>query len=205
MRWLIWWNTWRRSRRFKAIGAGCQFLGDRIEIKGRIYAGKGCVFGNNLVLRTHKRGRIRFGDGVEVSDYALFNINSELLVGENTYIGPYVVLRDTNHVFQGTDVHWRLTPHITENISIGKNCFLGAGTYIMPGVSIGDGAVIAPRSIVNRNVGENEIWAGSPARMAAHRLDDTKNSKLRKQLELVKIFGVAGPSDEGDDNSGDEG
>jgi acetyltransferase-like isoleucine patch superfamily enzyme len=201
---LTWWSTWRLRRRFKEIGPGCQFLGRSIEIKGRLYAGQGCVFGNNLVLRTHKRGRIRFGAGVEVSDYALFNINSELNVGENTYIGPYTVLRDTNHVFQGTGVHWRLTPHITEPITIGRNCFLGAGTYIMPGVTIGDGAVIAPRSIVNRDIGENEIWAGSPARMAAHRLDPDKNSKLRKQLELVKIFGVTAPAGDSEEGPSDE-
>lgn len=189
------WRRWWIGRNFATLGPDCVFLGDRVEIKGRVEAGAGCVFGNNVVLRTHKRGRIALGAGVELADYTLLQINSELTVGDNTHIGPYVVLRDTNHVFQGTDIHWRITPHITEPIRIGANCYLGAGTYVMPGVDIGDGAVVAPRSIVNRDIGPAEVWAGSPARMVAHRTDPSRVSALRRQVDLIRMFGFTAQDD----------
>ncbi len=183
------WNAWRLRRKFAAVGPGCEFRGGHLEIKGRVELGAECVVRGNIVLRTHKAGKIVFGDHVEISDYTLFQINSSLLVGSNTFIGPYVVIRDTNHYFQGTDIHWRLTPHKTDPIVIEDNCFIGAGTYIMPGVTIGHGAVIAPRSIINRSIGANEVWAGAPASMVAHRLDPEKRSKLRRHQEMVAMYG----------------
>jgi acetyltransferase-like isoleucine patch superfamily enzyme len=197
------WRHWTLGRQFARLGRGCVFLGERVEIKGRVEAGSDCVFGNNLVLRTHKRGRITLGSGVELADYALLQINSELSIGDQSYIGPYVVLRDTNHVFQGTDIHWRVTPHITEPIRIGANCYLGAGTYVMPGVSIGDGAVVAPRSIVNRDIGPAEVWAGAPARLVAHRTDPTRTSALRRQVDLIRMFGFSAGDDDTGDATGD--
>lgn len=196
------WRRWWIGRRFAALGRGCAFAGERVEVKGRVEAGGGCVFGNNVVLRTHKKGRIRLGSGVELADYTLLQINSELEIGDHTYVGPYVVLRDTNHVFQGTDLHWRITPHITEPIRIGANCYLGAGVYVMPGVQIGDGAVVAPRSIVNRDIGPAEVWAGSPARMVAHRTDPSRTSALRRQVDLIRMFGFSA-GEGGDDETGD--
>ena len=147
-----WLNDFRKRRirrRFKQLGDACVFSGVNYDLKGRVEAGAGCLFGGNLVLRTHKGGHIRFGNNVEVSDYVLVQVNAGLDVGNDTYIGPYTVLRDTNHFFQGSDMHWRLMPHITEPIVVGKGCYIGPGCYIMPGVNIGDGAVIAPMSVVH--------------------------------------------------------
>lgn len=191
-----WWQQRREQkirRAFKALGSGCRFNGEGYELKGHVEAGKDCQFGGNLVLRTHKGGKIVFGDGVEVGDYVLVQVNAGLEVGANTCIGPYTVFRDTNHLFQGTDIHWRLTPHLTEPIRVGKNCFIGAGCYIMPGVHIGDGAVIAPMSVVHKNVPELEVWSGSPASRIAHRTDPSLRSSLKKSAEIAALFGFEAP------------
>lgn len=187
-----WLNDWRKRRvrrRFKALGADCVFSGVNYDLKGRVEAGVGCKFGGNLVLRTHKGGRIAFGNNVEVADYVLVQVNAGLTVGDDTYIGPYTVLRDTNHHFQGADIHWRLMPHITEPIVVGKGCYIGPGCYIMPGVTIGDGAVIAPMSVVHKNVPPLEVWSGAPASRIAHRTDATKLSSQRKAQEIAALFG----------------
>lgn len=49
-------------------------------------------------------------------------------------------------------------------ISVGEGAWLGTGVVVLPGVSIGKGAIIGANSVVNKDVGEYEVWAGSPAR-----------------------------------------
>lgn len=186
---LTWWRVRRLKRKFKTIGPDCDVAAHNMDIKGKVYVGARCTLRGNLVLRTHKGGRITLHDDVTIADYCLFQINALAEIGEGSYIGPYTVVRDTNHMFQGTDIHWRLTPHITEPIVVGKNCFIGAGTYLMPGVTIGDGALVAPRSVVTRDVGPLEVWAGSPARMVAHRTDMDKQAKLKRYLDHIAMFG----------------
>ena len=189
MSWLASWREARVLRSFKKIGTGCKVTGINIEVKGKVTLGDHCIIRGNVVLRTHKQGHITLGNGVEISDYALFQVNDEVIIGDNTYIGPFVVARDTNHLFQGTDIHWRLTPHITEPIRIGKNCFIGANSYLMPGVTIGDGALISPGSIINRDIGPGEVWGGSPAHKMAHRTDDAQRPKRKREFDLISMYG----------------
>lgn len=61
---------------------------------------------------------------------------------------------------------------------IGNDVWLGAECLIMPGVTIGDGAVIAARAVVTKNVGPFEIWGGNPARLIKKRFSDDHIKKL---------------------------
>ena len=48
-------------------------------------------------------------------------------------------------------------------VHIGRNCFIGAGAVILPGVTIGEGSIVGANSTVNRNIPAGEVWAGVPA------------------------------------------
>ena len=48
-------------------------------------------------------------------------------------------------------------------VHIGKNCWLGSGVVVLPGVTIGDNVVIGAGSVVTKNVPAHEIWFGNPA------------------------------------------
>lgn len=193
-----WWIQWRVARLFDRVGPGCRFGGGNVEVKGHVELGAECVLGNYLLFRTHKDGLIVLGDGVEIDDYAMMLGNSRIDIGPQSYIGPYCVLRDTNHLFQGTDAHWRLTPHITKPITIGAGCHIGARSYVMPGVTIGGGAIIGPASVVTRDIPPGEFWAGNPARFIADRQDPSRRAKLRRDLELGALFGLEMPAAEED-------
>lgn len=64
------------------------------------------------------------------------------------------------------------------NTIIGNDAWLGAESLIMPGVKIADGAVIAARAVVTKNVGPYEIWGGNPAKLIKKRFNDQDISKL---------------------------
>lgn len=188
-------RNWRYGRKFWKRGKGCLFLGKHLEIDGKVAVGKECTFGGNLVLRTHKRGEIHIGNRVHVGDYVLIQCNDRIEIGDDCYVGAYCVLRDTNHLFHGTDIHWRLTPHITKPIVLESGVYLAPRCYVMPGVRIGTGAAVAPGSVITRDVGAYEIWAGNPAVFVANRRGEVAKNTLRRHLELAHFFGVPLPTD----------
>lgn len=66
------------------------------------------------------------------------------------------------------------------NISIGNDVWIGYSTIILPGVKIGDGAVIGAGSVVTKNVDDYEIVAGNPAKHIRYRFSKDKIEKLKK-------------------------
>lgn len=82
---------------------------------------------------------------------------------------------------------------------IGNDVWLGAESMIMPGIHIGDGAVVGARALVTKNIGPYEIWGGNPARLIKKRFSDEDvckllqikwwnwdESTLRKNLSLLQ-------------------
>lgn len=184
------WRQKRFERLFDRVGSGCEFAAEHLEIKGHVELGDRCYLSNNVLMRTHKRGKIVVGDDVFLGDHVMIAGNEYVEIGANSRLEAYCVLRDMNHSFRGTDVHWRLTPHQSDPIRIGENCFVGAHSYIMPGVTLGKGSVILPRSIVTKDVAENEIWAGTPrAQRVGHRTDEEIQSSLKRHLDLLSLYG----------------
>ncbi len=55
-----------------------------------------------------------------------------------------------------------------KEIHIGKECFIGAKSFILPGTTIGDNCIIGSGSVVSGNIPNNSIYAGNPARFIAH-------------------------------------
>ena len=60
---------------------------------------------------------------------------------------------------------------ITKKITIEDSAFVGARAMILPGVSIGKNAVVGAQAVVTKNVQENEIVAGNPARVFGNRTE----------------------------------
>ena len=87
---------------------------------------------------------------------------------------------------------------------IGNDVWIGAESMIMPGIHIGDGAVIAARGVVTKNVGPYEIWGGNPARLIKKRFGEEDIQKLlqikwwdweldvlKRNLELLRTHDVS--------------
>lgn len=106
---------------------------------------------------------VHFGRNV----YANFNLtlvdDTHIYVGDNTMIGPNVTIATAGHP---------ICPELRERgmqynmlVSIGRNCWLGAGVVVLPGVTIGDNTVIGAGSIVTRDIPSGVIAVGNPCRI----------------------------------------
>ena len=91
----------------------------------------------------------------------VFLDQASITIGPDAMLGPQVRLCTTTHDLNPAlrHTHTRSSP-----ISIGANAWIGAGTVILPGVSIGENSVVGANSVVNADVPANAMYAGSPAR-----------------------------------------
>lgn len=106
---------------------------------------------------------VHFGKNV----YANFGLtmvdDTHIYVGDGTMFGPNVVIATAGHP---------ILPSLREKqyqynipVHIGKNCWLGAGVLVMPGVTIGDNSVIGAGSVVTKDIPANSVAVGNPCKV----------------------------------------
>lgn len=161
------------------IKKGLSVLGIlKIEVtrRGKLMIGENLSVnsGNNfnVIGRQQKttfwvEGKLTIGDNVGISATAII-CNHQITIGNHVTIGGNTVIYDT-------DFH-NINPTIRNNKTIDKqsavklpvfiedNVFIGAHTTILKGVTIGKNSVIGACSVVTKNIPQNEIWAGNPAK-----------------------------------------
>lgn len=100
------------------------------------------------------------GNNFEGSNFTICAWKS-VIIGDGVRIGGGVKIYDTDfhEIPKGSHTEIKVSP-----VYIGKNVFIGAHAIILKGVCIGDNSVIGAGSVVTKNIGDNEVWAGSPAR-----------------------------------------
>lgn len=136
----------------------------RKELLSKMFAeiGEGCYI--EPPFHANWGGRhVHFGKDI----YANFNLtlvdDTHIYVGDGTMFGPNVTVASAGHP---------ILPSLREKayqfnmpVHIGKNCWLGAGVLVMPGVSIGNNSVIGAGSVVTKDIPENVVAVGNPCRV----------------------------------------
>ena len=124
--------------------------------------GEGCYI--EPPLHSNWGGKhVHFGDGV----YANYNLtlvdDTHIYVGDHTMFGPNVVVTSATHpvlpALREQEYEYNLPIHI------GRNCWIGAGAIILPGVSIGDNTVVGAGSVVTKDLPANVVAVGNPCRV----------------------------------------
>ena len=89
--------------------------------------------------------------------------DTHIYIGDCTMIGPNVTIATAGHPIEPGLRSRGLQYNMP--VRIGKNCWLGAGVIVMPGVTIGDNTVIGAGSIVTRDIPANVVAVGNPCRV----------------------------------------
>ncbi|SFM10550.1 sugar O-acetyltransferase [Halanaerobium salsuginis] len=106
-----------------------------------------------------------FGKNISVGKNVFFNTGCTfqdkggIIIGDNTMLGQNVVLCTINHGLAPD----KRNVNYSAPINIGRNVWIAARVIILPGVTIGDNAVIAAGSVVTKDVPANKLVAGVPA------------------------------------------
>lgn len=102
-----------------------------------------------------------FGERVFVNSGCTFQDQGGITIGDDCLIGHNALLATLNH---GMDPAHRADMEPAP-IVLGRGVWLGSNVTVLPGVTIGDGAVVAAASVVTMDVPANTVVAGSPARV----------------------------------------
>lgn len=124
---------------------------------------------------------VHFGKNI----YANFNLtlvdDTHIYVGDNTMFGPNVTLATAGHP---------VLPELREKgyqfnipIHIGKNCWIGAVSVILPGVTVGDGSVIGAGSVVTKDIPSGVVAVGNPCRVL-RKIGDRDREYYYKDLRI---------------------
>ena len=128
---------------FAEIGDGC-YIEPPFHAN---WGGKHCHFGNNV--------------------YANFNLtcvdDTHIYVGDGTMFGPNVTVATAGHPIMPELRRQAYQYNMT--VRVGKNCWIGAGAIILPGVTIGDSSVIGAGSVVTKDIPDGVVAVGNPCRV----------------------------------------
>ncbi|KKK43075.1 hypothetical protein LCGC14_3169000 [marine sediment metagenome] len=83
-------------------------------------------------------------------------------MGDNSGLGAYCMVHTANHVFDTEKVS--MTSWEKKPVTIGKDCWIGMGVCILPGVTIGDRVIIGAGSVVVKDIPSDVIAVGNPCR-----------------------------------------
>lgn len=109
-----------------------------------------------------------YGYNIECGENVFFNVNCVVLdsmkvkIGSNVMFGPGVHLYTATHPLDKTE---RRLLEIAKPITIGDDCWIGGQSVICPGVTIGAGTVIGAGSVVTKDIPENCLAVGNPAKV----------------------------------------
>ena len=122
-----------------------------------------------LVLELRRQYFVRvwkmdIGEGTAISTSAKLDKTNP----QGIHIGKYSVV-----TFGAAILTHDYVNKLNRDVRIGDNCFIGAHSIILPGVTIGDGSIVAAAAVVARDVPPGSLVAGNPARVVEHNIKTT--------------------------------
>ncbi len=126
------------------------------------------------------------GENVHINRSAYIRAEGELYIGNHVHIARDLIIYTINHNFKGEAIPYDHTL-IKKPVRIEDNVWIGIRATIVPGVNIGEGAIVGAGSVVTRDVPPLAIVGGAPAQIIGYR-----DSSHYEMLIQTKRFG--GPS-----------
>ena len=136
------------------VGTSYSFVRCRSERPVAVEIGRGASLCDATSLDVGPRGFVRLGEYALVNGARIF-CDAEVEIGDHALVSWDVVLMDS---YRGKA--WEPRP-----IRIGHNSWVGFGACVLPGVTIGEGSIVAARSVVVDDVAPYVVVAGNPARV----------------------------------------
>ncbi|WP_247935523.1 acyltransferase [Streptococcus mitis] len=174
------------------------FIGNGVSIsaKHKLYIGNNVRIGHYVVIDALSENGVQLADYVKIGDYSqiigtgsinnmgkglsigknssfsefcLFGAAGGITIGDDVISGQNVRFHSENHNYDNIDKLIREQGVNRKGISVGNNCWIGAGAVFLDGSSIGSGCIVAANSVVTKHFPDNVIIGGVPAKILKKR------------------------------------
>jgi len=115
------------------------------------------------------------GSHVGINIGAYITAGGKVYIGDYVGIGPDVKIWSVNHNYQDPFTPWLKQGSEPQEVHIGDDVWLAAGSIILPGVKIGKGAIISAGTVLSKSIPPYAIVAGNPGRVIGWRLHPKEN------------------------------
>ena len=156
---------------FAVIYAGTKlgkkvFVADGASIRENVEIGDEAVIGRMVTIECNTK----IGNRSKIQTGA--HITADCIIGEDCFIGPEVCTMN--------DKYMGMKQYQMQGPIIGNGVLIGGNATILPGIKIGDRAIISAGSVVNKDVPNEEVWMGNPAKsVMGRKLFDRFTGKIK--------------------------
>ena len=151
---------------FKHYASAVVEIGDNVTINSAAWANPiGC--GNRTYIQVNDKAHLMIGNNCGISNTAI-TCENQITIEDNVTIGSGCHIYDTDfHPLEYDERikgYYKGCPTKRKPVLICEGAFIGAGCYILKGVTIGKHSIVGAGSVVAKNIPDGEIWAGNPAK-----------------------------------------
>lgn len=129
--------------------------------------------------------KMRIGDHVWIGENFFAKAEGHITIGNGTILSRNVEIWTSNHNYDSVDL--QAIPYdrrmVTKPVTIGENVWVGTRVIFLPGVTVGEGAVIGAGAVVSKDVPPMAVVAGNPATVVKYRNKDTY-AKLKAEGKI---------------------
>lgn len=187
---------WWLKRSIMAQGAVFAGKNVRVEFGFQMRAGRSLILEDGVCIQALSQDGVSLGHRVTIARYAILSctgVVSEkgkgisigdnsavgaqsflggqggIRIGSDVIMGPQVRIFSENHAFDNPNLAIRKQGTSRRGVTIGNDCWIGAGVTVLDGVTIGNGCVIAAGSVVTESIPDFSLAMGVPARVTKSR------------------------------------
>lgn len=144
-----------------------------VAARARYYRSRLAACGNSTIIavgvRISSPEKLSLGDRVGIGAGAFITAGGGVKLGNCVGIGPDTKIWSVNHIFKDPDVPWRDQGWEYKEVIIEDDAWIGAASFIKPGVTVGKGAIVSAGTVLSKSVPPYSIVTGNPGRVVGWR------------------------------------
>jgi acetyltransferase-like isoleucine patch superfamily enzyme len=135
-------------------------------------------FSTTMIIRNP--GRIAIGGNCTFSHFVILDGHDRITIGDDCMFANNAVIATATHDYTVDPMNSRI---MTKPVVVGNNVWFGIGATVLPGVTIGEGAVIGARALVTKDVPRRAIVTGTPAKVVKYRFASASEEDRKERFE----------------------